>query len=85
MLVGEYDSEQQMLEDKANNVPREMAHAQINRSFVATEAPAVSDIVLVWTTAYAADPWLFDRGEFMVWTFSENTDGDGVVMSPRRF
>ncbi len=85
MLVGEYDSQRQMQEDKANNVPREMAHARVNRTFVSTEAPAVGDIVLVGTTAYAADPWIFDRGEFMVWTFTENTEENSVVMSPRRF
>ena len=85
MLVGEYDSQRQMQEDKANNVTREMSHSRINRSFVSTEAPAVSDIVLVGTTAYAANPWIFDNGEFLVWTFTENAQGNSVVMSPRRF
>lgn len=85
LLVGEYDSQRQMQEDQANNVPKEMSHARINRTFVSTDAPDVSDIVLVGTTAYAANPWIFDHGEFIVWTFTEGEDGNSTVMAPRRF
>lgn len=87
MLVGEFDSVRQMEDDKANNVPKEMAHGRINRSFVITDAPAVGDPVVVSTTAYAGNPWHFDSGEFLVWTLTEQTieDGPAVVMAPRRF
>lgn len=87
MLVGEYDSVRQMQEDKENNVPKDMSHARINRSFVITDAPAVGDPVVVSTTAYAGNPWHFDSGEFLVWTLTDETTEDvkSVVMSPRRF
>lgn len=87
MLVGEYDSVRQMQEDKANGVPKDMAHARINRSYVITDAPAVGDPVVVSTTAYAGNPWHFDSGEFLVWTLTEETTNNStaVVMSPRRF
>ncbi|MEP3224719.1 MAG: VOC family protein [Parasphingorhabdus sp.] len=85
MLEGEFDSRLQMEEDKANNVSKEKSHAWVNRSFVRINAPEFDSPVLVGSTLYRADPWIFDENEFLVWTFTSVQNGNAVLATPRRF
>lgn len=87
LLVGEYDSRRQQLEDERAAVPKEEAHMRVNRRFSRVNAPAVGDTVLVTNTIYGTDSggWSYDELEFMVWTVTPAENGSALLMSPRRF
>lgn len=87
LLLGEYDSRRQQLEDQRAEVPKEEAHMRVNRRFSRVDAPAVGDTVVVSNTIYgtATGGWNYDELEFMVWTVTPVEDGTALLMSPRRF
>ena len=86
LLLGEYDSHRQQLEDERAGVTGQEAHMRVNRRFSRVDAPMVGDIVLVTNTIYGRDVgWSYDELEFMIWTITPIDDGTGLLMSPRRF
>lgn len=87
MLLGEYDSLRQQLEDQRAEVPKEEAHMRVNRRFFRVDAPAVGNTVVVSNTIYgtATGGWNYDELEFMVWTVTPVDNGTALLMSPRRF
>lgn len=87
MLNGEFESQKQMQEDKANQVPKEMAHGWVNRTLYAVDSPDAGDTLMVATTSYVSGDgaWYFDEYEFLVLTFVAEADGKSIRMFPRRF
>lgn len=84
LLAGEFESRQQMEEDLAAGLADGKRHYWVNRTFEQVEAPDVGTHVLVGTTEYNFNRWIFDFNEFLVWTL-EADGGAKVIMKPRRF
>ncbi len=85
LLVGEFDSGRQAQTDKENGVDEKNAHGWVNRFFMEVSASAVAEHVLVGSTRYGGEEWLFDKDEFLVWILRADPDFNGILMSPRRF
>lgn len=85
MLSGEFDSQAQQAEDVRQNVPKDLAHGRVFRTFTRVDAPGVSDFVVITTTSYGVERWYFDEAEFMVWILTVDPQQSLITMSPRRF
>ncbi|MFP2995381.1 hypothetical protein ABN763_05705 [Spongiivirga sp. MCCC 1A20706] len=89
MFSGEFDSIDQMRADqKEDSIPEDDKHGRVNRIFVRVNAPKVGKYILVGSTRYNGHddkPWYFDKTEFLVWIFEEDTNGKTITMRPKKF
>ncbi|MFP2995380.1 CpcT/CpeT family chromophore lyase [Spongiivirga sp. MCCC 1A20706] len=85
LLNGDFDNEDEVLEDLRTNAPKEKTHMRINRSFIKIDAPHIADYAIVSATNYKEEIWKFDTKEFLVWVLRDGEEKGTIKMIPLNF